>query len=113
MKEELYTRKTFIEKLTRLGSVVLGVSLVASGCGSEEESAVVEACDDLSQLSQSEIDKREVYGYVEQTPYAQYRCDNCSLFIPPHEGQACGGCILFEGPVFDDGYCDYWEPEET
>lgn len=114
MKKELYSRKSFIRQLIKAGSALAGGGLVVSACRSEEkESSVVESCDDLSQLSQSEKDKREVYGYVEETPYSQYRCENCSLFIPPGEDENCGGCILFEGPVFNEGYCDYWEPEET
>ncbi|WP_372638736.1 high-potential iron-sulfur protein [Fodinibius sp.] len=39
-------------------------------------------------------------------------CSNCSLYLEPEPGNKCGGCVLFEGPVFAEGYCDYWEPNE-
>jgi len=117
------TRKQFFEKTLGLGAVVLTLGGVVS-CGRQESEgpsenggasadangAVKTECDDLAGLDQSELDKRETYGYVEETPYPENRCENCSLFIPPEEEGACGGCVLFQGPVFDDAYCDYWAP---
>lgn len=120
MSDKTYSRRTIVQRALQLGSTVLGLGLV-SGCGSddsagqaEEEAehlSSVDSCDDLSGVSESEVDKRDVYGYVEESPYPDTVCENCNLYIPPSEGSECGGCVLFEGPVFASGYCDYWEPE--
>ncbi len=116
-----FSRRKFLKNIIQFGTVVLAAGF-AGGCGRNEDSAAQNdsareqagfsgSCDDLSDLNQTEIDKRDVYGYVDDTPYPEYRCDNCSLYIPPGEEGHCGGCVLFEGPVFAAGYCDYWAPE--
>lgn len=108
-----FSRRKFIQRTIEFGAAILGIGFMG-GCGREEEveqTGFTESCDDLSNVSQSEIDKRDLYGYVEETPYPANRCDNCNLYIPPEEDERCGGCVLFKGPVFAAGYCDYWEPE--
>lgn len=123
--EEKYTRRRFLERVGKniLGggaALLLGTPLL-SGCQSDDESSsgenedslAVESCDDLSKVSEAEIKKREGFGYVEETPMPDKRCDNCNLYKPPGEDQKCGGCILFEGPVFAEGYCTYWAPQES
>lgn len=119
MSDKQYSRRTILQKSLQLCSALLGLGFL-SGCGqgdsaeqAEEEAkhvSPVDSCDDLSGVSPSEVDKREVYGYVEESPYPDNVCSNCNLYIPPAEGSECGGCVLFEGPVFASGYCDYWEP---
>ena len=110
-----------MKNIVQYGTVIITAGFIG-GCGrkedpstrneGEQEQAVFGSiCDDLTNVSQSEIDKRDVYGYVDETPYPEFRCDNCSLYIPPGEEGHCGGCVLFEGPVFAAGYCDYWAPE--
>lgn len=73
--------------------------------------ASAESCSDLSGVSDTEIEKREVYGYTEESYNSENLCSNCNLYLPPKEGEPCGGCLLFEGPVHAGGYCDYWVAE--
>lgn len=120
--DEKTTRKDFLGKALGLGAAALTLgSAVSCGRHKADTPAVSDgangdsdyqptSCDDLTGVDQSELDKRETYGYVEETPYPDNRCDNCSLYIPPEEEDGCGGCVLFQGPVFDDAYCDYWAP---
>jgi hypothetical protein len=121
MADSECSRRKFMKNIVQYGVVVMSAGIIG-GCGRREDTAAQNeseggqggfpgSCDDLSNVSQSEIDKRDVYGYVDETPYPEYRCDNCSLYIPPGEEENCGGCVLFEGPVFAAGYCDYWAPE--
>lgn len=121
--EEQYNRRKFIEKMLQKvlagGSALFLGSSMFLGCQSDDESPKeqdpldVESCDDLSKVGEAELKKREGLGYVEKSPMPDKRCENCNLYTPPKEGQACGGCILFEGPVFEEGYCTYWAPKET
>lgn len=123
--EEEYSRRTFIERLVKnlaggSTTLLLGLPLL-SGCQSGDESTNeegenaldVESCDDLSKVSEAEKKKREGFGYVEETPMPDKRCENCNLYTPPKEGRKCGGCILFDGPVFAEAYCTYWAPQES
>ncbi|SHE75210.1 High potential iron-sulfur protein [Fodinibius roseus] len=123
MKNDDYSRRTFIRKFFQLGSACLGFGMVAGGCQSEDSdrkdegdsgnSSGREDCEDLSGINQEEIQKREVYGYVKESSYPNMSCSNCSLYLEPESGNKCGGCVLFDGPVFAEGYCDYWEPNES
>ncbi|HLR33400.1 MAG TPA: high-potential iron-sulfur protein [Fodinibius sp.] len=125
--EQTYSRRKFITRLAKniaggCTAFIFGAPLLA-GCGgggegesSGEESANaldVESCDDLSKVSEAEKKKRQGFGYVEETPMPDKRCDNCNLYTPPEEGRNCGGCILFDGPVFAEAYCTYWAPLES
>lgn len=127
MGDKKISRKKFVRNSLAISSVLTGLGFL-SGCSrkegtpgkqqvSKQQDLTVkptdfgDACDDLSNLSQSEIEKRDIYGYVQETSYPENRCDNCRLYIPPEAEGDCGGCILFEGPVFAGGYCDYWAPE--
>lgn len=76
----------------------------------ENASAGGAYCDDLSDVSASEIEKRNKLAYVNESPIPDSRCGNCSLYIPPATENACGGCMLFKGPVRAEGYCTYWVP---
>ncbi|SMO62560.1 high-potential iron-sulfur protein [Fodinibius sediminis] len=118
-----YSRRVFFKRCFQQvvgGSALLAGSMFLGGCQSGEDSSPdqadpldVDSCDDLSKVSEAELKKRKGFGYVEETPIPDKKCENCNLYIPPKEGQACGGCILFEGPVFEEGYCTYWAPQET
>ncbi len=111
-------RSLFKAMMASCVSVVLGSFLVAA-CHSKNpgsrETVVdpldVDACDDLSKVTQEELKKRENFGYEEVTSLPDKRCDNCNLFIPAQNERKCGGCILFKGPVFEDSYCTYWAPQ--
>ena len=65
-------------------------------------------CDDLTGVSPAEIEKRKAFAYTNKTPIPDSSCSNCALYMPPAEGKACGGCLLFKGPVRAEGYCTYW-----
>ena len=56
-------------------------------------------------ISESELEKRKKFGYMDESTVPDSHCGNCSLFIPPDSGKACGGCLLFKGPVRPTGYC--------
>lgn len=113
-------RRKFIENTLRLGSGLVLAPILLQGCqsGSEksagkedaDNSLEVTSCDDLSKTPEAEIKKREGFGYVEESPMPDKNCANCNLYLPPKEGQACGGCALFKGPVFEEAYCTYWAP---
>jgi hypothetical protein len=67
-------------------------------------------CDDMTGVSPEELEKRKKLAYVNKSPIPDSHCGNCALHIPPQEGKACGGCVLFKGPVRSEGYCAYWAP---
>lgn len=117
---EFVDRATFLKRVVQSGVFMIGTTWL-TGCSGEEEpvesgsarnGASPTDCGDMSALSAEERDTRELYGYVEQTSFPDSRCDNCSLYLPPDDEGGCGGCILFSGPVFAEGYCDYWAPIE-
>jgi hypothetical protein len=99
-------RRTFIVKSAQLGTgSLLGLSLF-NRCKESDP------CDDLSNLTQDEIEERKSYNYVKESPHKAQNCLNCELYIEPEEGNPCGGCGLFEGPVQANGYCDSWIMKE-
>lgn len=67
-------------------------------------------CDDLTGVSPEELAKRKKLAYVNKSPIPDSQCANCALYMPPAAGKACGGCLLFKGPVRAEGYCAYWAP---
>ena len=69
-------------------------------------------CEDLTGVAPGELEKRKKFAYVNVSPIPDSRCGNCKLFLPPGSGKACGGCMLFKGPVQESGYCTYWAPLE-
>ena len=115
-------RRDFITKTIASGAAVIIGGQLLSGCQSgkdsdgasgdnaEVNSLDVSSCDDLSKVPEAEIKKREGFAYVEESPMPDKHCKNCQLYLPPKEGQSCGGCALFQGPVFEEGYCTYWAP---
>lgn len=90
---------------------------MVSGCLPKKKEEVetdtldVSTCDDLSKVSEEEVTKRNNFGYENEGTMPDKKCGNCNLYIPAKEGQACGGCILFKGPVFENAYCTYWAPQ--
>lgn len=117
MKENI-NRRIFIAKTMVSGAAVIVGAQILSGCQSDDKSGKssdedpldVASCDDLSKVSGAEVEKRDGFGYVEESPMPDKECRNCNLYLPPREGQTCGGCALFKGPVFEEGYCTYWAP---
>lgn len=109
----VWNRRTFV---TLWGTMVLAG--VAASCASksgdsvekEAQSEPADPCIDFSNLSESDLQLRKGFGYVEETPIDESNCANCNLWKPPLEGRKCGGCTLFKGPVYDNAYCTYWVP---
>ena len=112
-------RRKFILDLL-LSSVSLFVtSLFLTGCsgGKTEENLQPDAgasndpCNDLSGVSESDLELRKKFAYVKESPISDNQCNNCNLYLPPKDAAACGGCLLFKGPVYPSGYCTYWAPK--
>jgi hypothetical protein len=67
-------------------------------------------CSDYSGVSESELDKRNKFGYARQAPTPDKQCNLCKLYLPLKKDEKCGGCMLFKGPVDANGSCTYWAP---
>ena len=111
------TRRTFIRQYGRLTAALAGGGVLLPRCvskdtesGSKAKPTSANPCQDLDGVSAAEIQKRENLGYVSESPIEDNQCNNCNLYLPPQD-KACGGCILFEGPVEAEGYCTYWAPK--
>ena len=131
------SRRNFIQRISMIGIAGVGGSAILSACGSGDESgsqqsgsqqsgsesaATAEgstseasfACDDLSGLNEQEMNQREQMtsslNYVAESPNSEKLCSNCALYVQPGEGEQCGGCTLFPGPVHPNGYCTSWAP---
>lgn len=118
---DVLSRRRFLRTIGRLG--VSGGLVVLTACSSDSsESAGTETtdrdqvaaggdpCSDLSELSASEKKTREAVGYVKEAPDPTTRCDNCQFWLPPDEGDPCGGCVVVPGPIHAGGYCNSWAP---
>jgi hypothetical protein len=115
--EEPPPRRRFLRQL----ALASGVGALLAGCGggsdggnaSPDSAGAASAstgngenqCVPSSALSQEARQGRQRYGYVAQTPEQGKQCDNCQFWIPAEDGEACGGCRLFAGPVHPQGYC--------
>lgn len=120
------SRRGFIQKLSALGLAGFGASAILAGCGSDDSSSgdagasgagssTASAdlkCDDVSGLTPDERDRRaaqiDALNYVEQTEKPNQNCANCQFYQQPGEGEDCGGCTLFPGPVNPNGWCTTW-----
>lgn len=104
-------RKAF---LAACGSVTLG--LIAAACGNKtspdaDASAPPSGtCEDLSGLTEGDLQVRKSLSYVAVSPYSAQVCDNCQYWIAAKEGAECGGCVSLRGPIRPKGYCSYWAP---
>lgn len=131
MEIQKNTRRAFLQKFLSAGLVVVGGGAALSSCNSENKGSTSAAkdaapaakadpaaptqsvadefkCGDYSNISKDELAKRKKLGYEEHTSDPERPCIKCNLFIPKGEDKACGGCILFKGPVNNDGSCTYW-----
>lgn len=107
------SRRIFLQKfnLRLLSLLVIGLYSCSDKKKEEVDTLAVDQCDDLSKVSEEEIVKRENFAYEVKSSMPDKSCANCNLYIPAKEGQSCGGCILFKGPVFESAYCTYWAPQ--
>ena len=116
--EKKKNRRAFLHSMLKFGAGAMMIPIVVQSCKSEGGSSSddnadaldVTDCGDLSKTSEAEIKKREGFGYVDESPMPDKQCINCQLYLPPKDGQPCGGCALFKGPVFEEAYCAYWAP---
>ena len=139
MKQEKMTRKKFLTDASRWSlTAVVGGGLLSACAGPsgeseqqtestipppvEEESGMdnpealgneTEACNDLTGLSEVEIQQREQLQYVAQSPKEEQICANCRFWQPEAYDNPCGGCQLLKGPVNPNGWCQTWAPMQT
>ena len=106
-----------MKKCLTTGGLFLGGAFILNSCNTNQQGEAPagkkqgtseDPCNDLSGISEDEIKKRLSLGYVTKSPNPDNNCGNCSLFIPAKEGEACGGCLLFKGPVYKEGHCIQW-----
>ena len=114
MENKQYSRRKFINECFSAGSMFVGAAIIFDSCNSNKsvekaekknQSRSEHSCDDLSNVSAAEIEKRQKFGYINKSPDPDRSCGNCTLHIPPVSDKDCGGCLLFKGPVNTDGYC--------
>jgi hypothetical protein len=106
-------RKNFIKGTAAIALSGLGAITFLSGCGRkkeepEETKKTSEPCSDLSGLSESEKETRDLYRYVSNSPHEDKKCHLCNYFIPPAGGSTCGTCQIVKGPINPNGYCTSW-----
>ncbi len=111
-----YSRRQFIQKYF-YGGLAIWI-FVFTACRSKEKSPppepegeAVNACDDLSGLGKADLQARETFGYVKESPVPDSQCNNCNLWLPDEVNKDCGKCLLFKGPVYAEGYCTSWAPQ--
>lgn len=127
MSDSKVSRRLFLQRLGALGLVGAGTSTLLTACGGDDDSSSASgddasgddasgdadfSCDDVSGLSDSELEQRETQiealEYVENTPNPEENCANCSFWQEPEGDANCGGCQLFPGPVHPNGWCNSW-----
>lgn len=127
MENKNYSRRKFFNTILGTGSLLFGGALFLNSCNTNEssggetksgsdnkkQSTSADPCNDLTGVSDGEIKKRESLGYVTKSADPENHCSNCALYIPPAGEGACGGCILFKGPVYAEGHCVQWAAKTT
>lgn len=110
---ESYSRRKFVARCLYSVALLFGVGLTAACSKKEsaqENKKTIDSCDDFSGVDVAELEKRKQFAYVKQAPDALKQCNSCKLYLPPKQGEKCGGCMLFKGPVDAGGSCTYWAP---
>ena len=119
------SRREFLQRLTLLGTAGVVTPAILSACGGnggQEGGTTAEgdvasadgfSCTDTSGLTEQEIQMRENSEYVDESPHADKRCDNCQLFTQPASGEQCGGCQVIKGPIHPEGYCNLWVAQQA
>lgn len=134
--EQDVSRRNFLQRLSLMGLAGVGGSTLLSACGggdgnggqeSGTEGAQSQAnglptteadCSDLSALTAQQKKQRsqmvESLNYIEETEKPDQYCSNCALYQQPAQEETtdneCGGCQLFPGPVYPEGWCSSWTP---
>jgi hypothetical protein len=125
------SRRRFLQSLSLAGLMGLSGSVLAAcggggdsggsaddagaDAGADASATTAQAdCSDLSGLTDAQKQQRtqmaQQLQYVEESPEAEKNCANCALYKQPEGGSECGGCQLFPGPVYPEGYCTSWAP---
>ena len=106
-----------MNKCLYTGSLFFLGALILNSCNTNEPGRKEEGrkqgtsddpCNDLSDVSDEEIRKRQSLGYATKSTISENYCGNCGLYIPPITENDCGGCLLFKGPVYKEGHCAQW-----
>lgn len=134
MSQKELSRRDFLIRTTALGAVALGSGAILSACGGGQEQSQAPAgggeaapmedqaaepmaaeatCDDLSGLSDADVQMRQTLQYVAQSPHPDKKCTGCQLFVPPEGDAPCGGCQIIKGPISPEGYCTSWAQKMT
>ena len=123
MSHKELSRRDFLLRTGALSAVALGSGAILSACGdgqrpaetpaAEEPMAMESACDDVSGLTDADIQMRQTLQYVDVSPKPDQLCSNCQLYVPAAEGAACGGCTIIKGPIAPGGYCTSWAAKVT
>ncbi len=104
MDEITFTRRGLLKSAMLAGAtIVVGASLLSCKKKPQELN-----CTDVSLLPPAERTAREALKYVEHSPYADKKCQNCRLFVVPPKTGNCGGCQVVKGPINPDGHCISW-----
>ena len=86
----------------------LGLGSVLAACGGGGGGVVAAECEGYDALSAADLQQRAALAYVDNSGVIGKKCNNCSFYVVPEGGSACGGCQLFAGPVAPEGYCTGW-----
>ncbi|MCS7204797.1 MAG: high-potential iron-sulfur protein [Leptospiraceae bacterium] len=106
------TRKEFLKQVGIVGSTILFGPMIISNCKPEEKQAQKgPICDDVTGLTQEEIEQRKNLQYTDFTPDPSKLCENCALYVLPEGNSPCGKCNLIKGPVSPKGWCTSWVPK--
>lgn len=118
--ESKLTRRGFLN--IAAGSVgTLTVGYLLAGCKPKEggsaggAAAPTEAkstdCTDVSALTDAEKATRTGLQYADKSADPTKHCKVCSLYQPPADGAACGGCSVVKGPINPEGSCTAFAPK--
>ncbi len=109
---EKIDRKKFFKHAAALSFTGLGAITFLAGCGKKNEPGSAKQasgpCSDLSGLTESEKQTRDLYRYVANSPHEDKKCHLCNYFIPPKGEAKCGTCQVVKGPINPNGYCTSW-----
>ncbi|MBS1750613.1 MAG: high-potential iron-sulfur protein [Bacteroidetes bacterium] len=117
--KENIDRRKFISQCAGGSAALLSVMLLLNSCGEnknnenkekpvvdkEEGNKPTDPCNDFTDVSDEELDKRKKLGYVDKSAVQGNSCSNCGLYIPFTDDSGCGKCLLFKGPVHAEGHC--------
>ncbi len=116
MQNKDYSRRKFLHQVAGQSAALLGGMLLLNSCGESGKPETnktgtpssSDPCHDFTGVSAEELDKRKRFAYVDKSAVPGNTCSNCSLYIPWQNQTACGGCLLFKGPVMAEGHCTQW-----